>query len=78
MPKIRGIKFHLEGEDMNKLETVKFSKESSEKKIMKNNHAPLEYCDACFIAFGSQERRIFRDKKKFHLDCSGREKLSFK
>jgi hypothetical protein len=66
----------LEGEEMNKLETVKFSKESSENKIKKNNDVPLEYCDACFIAFGSQEKRIFKGQKKFHLDCIGREKLS--
>ena len=61
---------------MNKLETVKLSKESSENKIMKNDSAPLEYCDACFIAFGSQEKRIFKGRKKFHLDCKGREMLS--
>jgi len=66
----------LEGEEMNKLETVKFSKESAENKLMKNDDAPLEYCDACFIAFGSQEKRIFKGRKKFHLDCKGRGKLS--
>jgi len=60
---------------MNKLETVKFSKESSEKKIMKNNDAPLEYCDACFIAFGSQEKRIFKGRKKLHLECAARAKF---
>lgn len=58
---------------MNKLETVKFSKESSENKLMKNDDAPLEYCDACFIAFGSQEKRIFKGRKKFHLDCIEKE-----
>jgi hypothetical protein len=61
---------------MNKLETVKSSKESSENRIVKTDDAPLEYCDACFIAFGSQEKRIFKGQKKFHLDCRGREKLS--
>jgi hypothetical protein len=66
----------LGGEEMNKLETVRFSKESSENKIMKNDDAPLEYCDACFIALGSQEKRIFKGRKKFHLDCKGRGKLS--
>jgi len=43
---------------------------------MKNDDAPLEYCDACFIAFGSQEKRIFKGRKKFHLDCKGRGELS--
>lgn len=76
LTQIRGIRIHLEGEAMNKFETVKFSKKSSENKIMKNNDAPLEYCDACFIAFGSQEKRIFKGQKKFHLDCIGKEKLS--
>jgi hypothetical protein len=61
---------------MNKSETVKFSKESSEKEIMKNSDAPQEYCDACFIAFGNQEKRFFKGRKKFHLDCKGRAKLS--
>lgn len=40
---------------------------------MKNDDAPLEYCDACFIAFGSQEKRIFKGRKKFHLDCIEKE-----
>ena len=61
---------------MNKLETVKFSKESTENKTTKNDDAPPEYCDACFIAFGSQEKRILKDQKKFHPDCIGKEKLS--
>jgi hypothetical protein len=61
---------------MNKLETVKLSKESSENKIVKNDDSPLEYCDSCFIAFGSQEKRIFKGRKKFHLDCKETEILS--
>jgi hypothetical protein len=61
---------------MNKLERIKLSKESSENKIMKNDDAPLEYCDACFIAFGSQEKRIFEGRKKFHLDCKRRKMFS--
>lgn len=69
----------MEGEEMNKLETVKLSKESPENKIMKNDDAPLEFCDACFIAFGSQEKRIFKGRKKFHLDCIREERnLRFK
>jgi len=60
---------------MKKLETVNFSKESSEKKIMKNNDAPLEYCDVCFIALGSQEKRIYEGRKKFHLECAVRTKF---
>ncbi len=55
---------------MNNLETVKFSNESSEKEIIKNNEDQLEYCSVCFIALGSQEKRIYRDKIVAHLDCA--------
>lgn len=60
---------------MNKLETVKFSNESSKKEMIKNSDDILEYCNVCFIAFGSQERRIYKHQKKFHLDCEARAKF---
>ena len=60
---------------MNKLETVKFSNASSENEVVKNYEIPLEYCDVCFIALGSQEKRIYKGRKKFHLDCEARAKF---
>ena len=60
---------------MNKFETGKFSNESSENKIIKNKNVALEYCDVCFIALGSQEKRIYEGRKKFHLDCAARTKF---
>lgn len=63
---------------MSKFETEKFSNESSEKEIIKNSDDHIEYCDVCFIAFGSQERRIYKRQKKFHLDCMARTKFQAK
>jgi len=60
---------------MNKFETGKFPNESSENEIIKNKDVPLEYCDVCFIALGSQEKRIYEGRKKFHLDCAARTKF---
>jgi hypothetical protein len=55
---------------MNEFETADFSNESSEKEILKNSADYLEYCDVCFIALGSQEKRIYMDKNVAHLDCA--------
>ena len=60
---------------MNKFETEKFSNELLEKEIIKNSDDHLEYCDVNFIALGSQERRIYKRQKKFHLDCMARAKF---
>ncbi len=60
---------------MDKFETEKFSNESSEKEIIKNSDDHLEYCDVCFIALGSQEKRIYKRKKTFHLDCGAKAKF---
>ena len=60
---------------MNKFETENFSNESSEKEILINSDDYLEYCDVCFIAFGSQEKRIYERQKKFHVDCEARAKF---
>jgi len=54
---------------MNKLETVKFSNEPSKKEMIKKSNDLIEYCNVCFIAFGSQEKRTYRAKKPIHLDC---------
>ena len=55
---------------MNKLETAKFSNAKLEKEIIKNSDDLLEYCHVCFIALGSQEKRIYMDKNAAHLDCA--------
>jgi len=60
---------------MNKLEKVKFSNAELEREIIKNSDDLLEYCSVCFIAFGSQEKRIYKGRKKFHLDCEARSKF---
>jgi hypothetical protein len=57
---------------MNKFKRDKFSRASTERDIIENYDSPLEYCDGCFIAFGSQEKRIYKSEKKFHLDCETR------
>jgi len=31
----------------------------------------VEYCDVCFLAFGSQEPRLKQHNKTIHKDCSG-------
>ena len=33
-----------------------------------------EYCDFCFISFGSAERRKYQEGKVYHLDCFDRMK----
>ena len=60
---------------MKELETVNFSNAELEQEIVKNSDDLLEYCDVCFIAFGSQEKRIYKRQKKFHLDCKARTKF---
>lgn len=55
---------------MNKSETEKFSNVELEREIIKNSKDILEYCDVCFIAFGSHEKRIYLGKNVAHLDCA--------
>lgn len=31
--------------------------------------SPSEYCAICFLTFGSQERRFFRDGEAVHARC---------
>ncbi len=59
---------------MNKLEKGEFSSVVEENGIRKNSNAPLDYCDVCFIAFGSQEKRIQMDEKIVHPDCANKAK----
>jgi hypothetical protein len=36
----------------------------------------LEFCEACFITFGSREQRVFKDGKVLHPHCARRARLS--
>lgn len=54
---------------MNKLGTSKFSNAQLKKETTKNSDDLLEYCHICFIALGSQEKRIYKNKKVAHPDC---------
>jgi hypothetical protein len=62
---------------MNKLEKGEFSNVLEENGIRKSSDVPLDYCDICFIAFGSQEKRIQMDEKVVHLDCAKKAKKYF-
>jgi len=31
---------------------------------------PKEYCEICFISFGSQEPRLQKNGKTVHIDCA--------
>lgn len=59
---------------MNKLEKGEFSNGSKENEFKKNSDVSFDYCDVCFIAFGSQEKRIYKDKKVVHIDCAKKAK----
>lgn len=55
---------------MTKSEPEKFSNVELEREIIKNSKDIIEYCDVCFIAFGSHEKRIYTGKNVAHLDCA--------
>jgi hypothetical protein len=55
---------------MNKVEKGEFSDELLVNESRKKGDAPPTYCDVCFIAFGSQEKRIHFDGKAVHSDCA--------
>jgi hypothetical protein len=57
---------------MDELNRTKISGELRERKMIQNNEVPVEYCDVCFIALGSHEKRIYEGSKKFHLDCKNK------
>jgi hypothetical protein len=57
---------------MKKLDTDKYPRAATEREIIESYDAPTEYCDKCWIAFGSHENRILKDRKKLHLDCVAR------
>jgi len=57
---------------MDKLNRMKISREQRETMMIQNEDVPVEYCDVCFIALGSHEKRIYEGSKKFHLDCKNK------
>jgi len=57
---------------MNEFERDEFSNVSEVNGIRRNSDAPLDYCDVCFIAFGSQEKRIHLGKNVVHPDCANK------
>lgn len=49
------------------------SKEKPEKVRESQNTEDIEkkdYCEVCFISFGSQEPRIKKNNKIVHIDCA--------
>ena len=59
---------------MKEFERDEFSKGLKENGIRNNSDGSPDYCDICFIAFGSQEKRIFMGKNVFHPDCANKAK----
>jgi hypothetical protein len=50
-----------------------FSKEKpelTEEPQNENKTEPVEYCEVCFLSFGSQEPRIKKNDKTVHIDCA--------
>jgi hypothetical protein len=60
---------------MNKSNNGEFSNELPMNESRKIGDVPLTYCDVCFIAFGSQEKRIYFDGKAVHPDCAKKIKV---
>jgi len=59
---------------MNKFEGDKFSNGLEGNGIRRNSDDLLDYCDVCFIAFGSQEKRICMGENVVHPDCANKAK----
>jgi len=55
---------------MNKWDNGELSNEFSMNESRSIVDVPLAYCDRCFIAFGSQEKRAYFDGKVVHPDCA--------
>jgi len=54
---------------MNELEKGDVSISLAEEKSNKNGEAAKAYCEVCFIAFGSQEKRVYLNNSVAHPDC---------
>lgn len=57
---------------MNEIKRDELSNGSEKNGIRKNSDGPLDYCDVCFIAFGSQEKRIYMGENIVHPDCANK------
>ena len=57
---------------MKEFNKVRYPNDASENAIRTKIDALLDYCNVCFIAFGSQEKRIYVDKNVVHLDCANK------
>jgi hypothetical protein len=55
---------------MKEFEKGELSMESEENRTNKNIDGLLDYCDVCFIAFGSQEKRVILGEEVAHPDCA--------
>jgi len=55
---------------MKEFERDEFSEELEGIMSRKEADGPLDYCDVCFIAFGSQEKRVFLGENVVHPDCA--------
>lgn len=60
---------------MNEYETEELSNESPDNEIGENRNGLPEYCDVCFIALGSEEKRIHKGRYKYHPDCAAKANL---
>ena len=55
---------------MKKAKSEKYPNKKSEADVFEDYFPPLEFCEVCFIAFGSQEQRVFKDNKVAHIECA--------
>lgn len=55
---------------MKKAKSKKYSNKKTEKNVLEDYPPPLEFCEVCFIALGSQEQRVFKDSKVAHIECA--------
>lgn len=61
---------------MNEFEKDGISDEREEEIFpVKTDEGSLDYCDVCFIAFGSQEKRVFLGENVVHPDCAKKAEL---
>ena len=61
--------FQTEVFEMKKAKSGKNLNKKSKNIVFEDDHPSLEFCEVCFIAFGSQEQRIFKDRKVTHVEC---------
>jgi hypothetical protein len=57
---------------MNGFKKDRFPNDGSEFAMRTKIDVPLDYCSVCFIAFGSQERRIYVNQNVVHIDCANK------